>query len=34
MLKGLFQLPLSALEGFINSLFTLMDVPLPSPYYS
>jgi len=34
MLKGLFNLPLRALEGFINSLFTLMAVPLQSPDYS
>lgn len=31
MLKGVFKLPLRALEGFINSLFTLMKVPLVSP---
>ena len=30
MLKGLFNLPLHALEGFINSLFKLMAVPLKS----
>lgn len=34
MLKNVFKLPLRALEGFINSLFTLMDVPLQSPDYS
>lgn len=34
MLKGLFHLPLRALEGFINSLFKLMAVPLKSPDYS
>ncbi|WP_341501461.1 IS5 family transposase [Gallaecimonas sp. GXIMD4217] len=34
MLKGLFNLPLRALEGFINSLFRLMEVPLSSPSYS
>ena len=34
MLKGLFNLPLRALEGFINSLFKLMAVPLKSPDYS
>lgn len=34
MIKGLFKLPLRALEGFINSLFKLMDVPLQSPDYS
>ena len=31
MLKSVFKLPLRALEGFINSLFQLMDVPLQSP---
>ncbi|WP_028025108.1 IS5 family transposase [Enterovibrio calviensis] len=34
MIKGVFKLPLRALEGFINSLFMLMDVPLKSPSYS
>ncbi|BBR12727.1 hypothetical protein WP3S18E02_43880 [Aeromonas caviae] len=34
MLKGLFGLPLWALEGFINSLFQLMALPLTSPSYS
>ncbi|MFM5799422.1 IS5 family transposase [Aeromonas caviae] len=34
MLKGLFGLPLWALEGFINSLFQLMALPLTSPIYS
>ncbi|EOX1519366.1 IS5 family transposase [Vibrio cholerae] len=34
MLKSVFTLPLRALEGFINSLFQLMDVPLQSPDYS
>jgi hypothetical protein len=34
MLKGLFHLPLRALEGFINSVFSLMNVPLSSPGYS
>lgn len=34
MLKGLFKLPLRALEGFINSLFQLMAVTLQSPDYS
>ncbi|GAB5994675.1 hypothetical protein AE1304_41340 [Aeromonas enteropelogenes] len=33
MLKGLFKLPLRALEGFINSLFQLMAVPLQAPDY-
>lgn len=34
MLKGVFKLPLRVQEGFINSLFTLMKVPLVSPNYS
>lgn len=34
MLKGLFNLPLRALEGFTNSVFTMMNVPLTSPGYS
>jgi hypothetical protein len=34
MLKRLFNLPLRALEGCINSLFKLMDVSLQSPDYS
>ena len=34
MLKAVFKLPLRALEGFINSLFKLMKVPLQSPDYS
>ena len=34
MLKGFFNLPLRALEGFINSVFQLMDVELKSPNYS
>ncbi|MBR9856650.1 MAG: IS5 family transposase [Gammaproteobacteria bacterium] len=34
MLKAFFGLPLRALEGFINSIFQLMDVPLTSPGYS
>ncbi len=34
MLKGVFKLPLRALEGSINSLFQLMAVPLQSPDYS
>lgn len=34
MLKVLFKLPLRALEGFINSIFQLMEVPLCSPDYS
>ncbi|WP_034283815.1 IS5 family transposase [Aeromonas salmonicida] len=34
MLKSVFKLPLRALDGFINSLFQLTDVPLQSPDYS
>ncbi|WP_026972034.1 IS5/IS1182 family transposase, partial [Aliagarivorans marinus] len=30
MIKGVFKLPLRALEGFINSIFRLMDVDLKS----
>ncbi len=31
VVKGVFSLPLRALQGFIDSIFTLMDVPLRSP---
>jgi hypothetical protein len=34
MLKGIFNLPLRALQGFIDSLFSLMDVDLRSPNYT
>ncbi|GAA3716854.1 hypothetical protein GCM10022421_25880 [Oceanisphaera sediminis] len=34
MLKSFFGLPLQALEGVINSIFQLMDVPLTSSGYS
>ncbi|QGS48980.1 IS5-like element ISSpu14 family transposase [Shewanella putrefaciens] len=34
MLKGVFKLSLRATEGFINSLFRLMDVPLAAPDYT
>lgn len=34
MVKGIFNLSLRALEGFLNSLFTLMSVPLKSPDYT
>ncbi|GAA3525377.1 hypothetical protein GCM10022394_00370 [Zobellella aerophila] len=34
MLKTFFGLPLRTLEGVINSIFQLMDVPLTSPGYS
>ncbi len=30
IVKGVFSLPLRALQGFIDSIFTLMDVPLRS----
>jgi len=34
VIKGVFNLSLRALEGFTNSIFQLMDVPLSSPSYS
>ena len=34
MIKGIFSLPLRALQGFIDSIFTLMRVPLRSPNYT
>ena len=34
MVKGIFNLSLRALEGFLNSLFKLMSVPLKSPDYT
>ncbi len=34
MVKGIFKLPLYGLEGFLNSVFTLMNVPLESPTYT
>ena len=34
VVKGVFNLSLRALEGFTNSIFQLMDVPLTSPSYS
>ncbi|MPS31892.1 MULTISPECIES: IS5 family transposase [unclassified Salinivibrio] len=34
MVKGIFKLPLRALQGFLDSIFGLMDVPLKSPSYS
>lgn len=34
MIKGVFKLPLRALEGFINSVFRLMDVDIQSPDYT
>ena len=34
MVKGIFNLSLRATEGFLNSIFQLLDVPLCSPDYS
>jgi len=34
VIKGVFNLSLRALEGFTNSVFQLMRVPLISPNYS
>lgn len=34
MVKAVFKLPLRALEGFVNSVFSLMGLPLKSPDYS
>ena len=34
MIKGVFSLPLRALQGFIDSIFELLDVPLTSPDYT
>ncbi|PMG57119.1 hypothetical protein BCU89_01850 [Vibrio splendidus] len=34
MIKGIFYLPLRALQGFIDSIFELLDVPLTSPDYT
>ncbi|OOE80037.1 IS5 family transposase [Salinivibrio sp. PR6] len=34
MVKGIFKLPLRAQQGFLDSIFGLMDVPLKSPSYS
>ncbi|KKE84827.1 hypothetical protein N481_26505, partial [Pseudoalteromonas luteoviolacea S4047-1] len=33
-LRSVFNLPLRALEGFVNSLLNLMDAPIHSPGYS
>ncbi|TMO67735.1 IS5 family transposase, partial [Pseudoalteromonas aurantia] len=33
-LRAVFHLPLRALEGFVNSLLTMMDTSLQSPGYS
>ncbi|PMF25218.1 IS5 family transposase, partial [Vibrio splendidus] len=34
MIKGIFSLPLRALQGFIDSIFDLLEVPLTSPDYT
>ncbi|MEZ9906704.1 transposase, partial [Vibrio breoganii] len=34
MMKGIFSLPLRALQGFIDSIFELMEVPLTSLDYT
>ncbi|PCS24126.1 Mobile element protein [Candidatus Enterovibrio escicola] len=34
MVKSVFKLPLRRLEGFLNSVLTLMNVPLKSPTYT
>ncbi len=34
MIKGIFKLPLRALQGFMDSIFNLMNVPLQSRSYS
>lgn len=34
ILKGVFNLSLRSLEGFVNSIFELMDALLRSPTYS
>lgn len=34
MIKGIFSLPLRALQGSIDSIFKLLDVPLTSPDYT
>ena len=34
MIKRIFSLPLRALQGFIDSIFELLDVPLTSPDYT
>ncbi|PCS21873.1 Mobile element protein [Candidatus Enterovibrio escicola] len=34
MVKGIFKLLLHRLEGFLNSVFTLMSVPLKSLTYT
>lgn len=34
MIKGIFSLPLRALQGFIDSIFELLEAPLTSPDYT
>ncbi len=34
MIKGIFSLPLRVLQGFIDSIFELLEVPLTSPDYT
>lgn len=34
MLKRVFSMPLRALQGFLNSVFTLANIPLVSPHYT
>jgi hypothetical protein len=34
MIKGIFSLSLRVLEGFLNSLFMLINIPLTSPDYT
>nr|WP_223825311.1 transposase [Candidatus Enterovibrio escacola] len=34
MMKGIFKLPLRALEGFFSSVFTVINIPLKSFTYT
>lgn len=34
MVKRVFSMPLRALQGFINSVFKLADIPLSCPHYT
>ncbi|PCS23409.1 transposase [Candidatus Enterovibrio escicola] len=34
MVKDIFKFPVSGLKDFLNSVFTLMTVPLTSPTYT
>ncbi|CAH1587462.1 hypothetical protein THOB06_40214 [Vibrio rotiferianus] len=34
MIKGIFSLPLRALQGSMDSILKLLDVPLASPDYT